>query len=77
MKGVGILGRSLISIGAILLVIGVVLVFAERLNLPLGRLPGDFSHEGKNVRIYFPLGTSLLLSALVTLILYLIGRFRR
>jgi hypothetical protein len=73
----GMIGRSLISIGAIVLVIGVVLVLAERLNLPLGHLPGDFSHEGKNVRVYFPLGTSLFLSALVTLILYLIGRFHR
>lgn len=71
------LGRSLIAIGAILIVVGVALVFAEHMHLPLGRLPGDFSHEGKNVRVYFPLGTSLLLSGLLTLILYLIGRFRR
>ena len=66
----------LIVVGAILLVLGAVFVFAERTHLPLGRLPGDFEHRGKNVHVYFPLGTSLILSALLTLILYLIGRFR-
>ena len=63
--------------GAILILVGLALVLAERMHLPLGRLPGDFSHEGKNVRVYFPLSTSLLLSGVVTLILYLLSRFRR
>jgi Protein of unknown function (DUF2905) len=60
-----------------LIVVGLVFLLASRWNLPLGRLPGDFSHEGKNVRVYFPLGTSLLLSVIISLILYLIGRFRQ
>ncbi len=72
----GALGRGIIGIGVLLVIIGALFLIAERLNLPLGRLPGDFSHEGKNVRVYFPLGTSLLLSAVISLILYLIARFR-
>lgn len=73
----GPLGRILITIGAILVLLGLALLLAQRMHVPLGRLPGDFSHEGKNVRVYFPLGTSLLLSGVITLILYLIARFRR
>lgn len=72
----GTLGRSLIAVGALIILVGLGLLVAQRLHLPLGRLPGDFSHQGKHVRVYFPLGTSLLISALLTLILYLIGRFR-
>jgi hypothetical protein len=73
----GLLGRTLIISGGLLVLVGVVLVLSDRAHLPLGRLPGDFEHHGKNVHVYFPLGTSLLLSALLTLVLYLIGRFRQ
>jgi Protein of unknown function (DUF2905) len=72
----GGLGRILIGAGVLLLVVGVVFIVAERAGLPLGRLPGDFSHQGKNVRVYFPLGTSILLSLLLSLILWLIGKWR-
>lgn len=76
-RPMGTAGRVLITTGVVLLAFGVVLVIVGRLDLPLGRLPGDFSHKGKNFSFYFPLGSSLLLSILLTLILYLIGRFRR
>jgi len=48
-----------------------------RTSLPLGRLPGDFLYRGKNTTVYFPLATSLVLSVVLSLVLYLIGRFRR
>ncbi len=48
-----------------------------RLGLPLGRLPGDLSYRGRNVRVFAPLGTSLLLSVLLSLVLFLISRWRR
>jgi hypothetical protein len=71
------LGKLLILMGAALLVAGVLLLFVGRLHLPLGRLPGDILYRGKNTTFYFPLATSILLSILLTLILYVIGKWRR
>jgi hypothetical protein len=45
--------------------------------LPLGRLPGDFAYTGKNASFYFPLGTCILISVVLTALLYLLSRFRR
>jgi len=64
------LGRLLIFAGAALLVVGVLLVLAPRVPF-LGRLPGDLSIERGNVKIYFPLATSILISILLTIILNL------
>jgi Protein of unknown function (DUF2905) len=72
----GELGRLLLSIGLLLVVVGGVLMLAGRLGFPLGRLPGDLSYRGKHVSVFFPLGTSLLLSLLLSLVFYLISRFR-
>lgn len=71
------LAKLLIILGAGLILAGVLLLLAGRLNLPLGRLPGDILYRGKNTTFYFPLATSILLSVLLTLILYVIGRWRR
>ncbi len=71
------LGRLLIGLGCILLVAGAVVLLLGKAGVPLGRLPGDVSYRGKNMRVYFPLGTSILLSVLLSLIFYLISRFRR
>jgi hypothetical protein len=71
------LGRILIVLGGVLILAGIVLVLFGRLHLPLGRLPGDIIYRGKNTTFYFPLATSVLLSVLLTLVLYLIGRWRR
>lgn len=70
-------GKLLIVVGGLLLVAGVVLVLLGRTNLPIGRLPGDILYRGKNTTFYFPLATSIVLSVLLTLILYVIGRWRR
>jgi hypothetical protein len=71
------LGKLLLFTGALIALVGVVLIFAGRFHLPLGRLPGDFTWRGKNTVVYFPLGTSILLSILLSLILFLISRFKR
>jgi len=71
------LGKLLIVLGAILLVAGVVLSLLGRTGLPLGRLPGDIVYRGKNTTLYFPLATSILLSVILTVVLYVIGRWRR
>jgi hypothetical protein len=71
------LGRILITFGLLLLVIGVVVVVLGRLNLPLGRLPGDFTWKGGNWRVSFPLASSIVISVVLSLILWAISHFRR
>lgn len=71
------LGKLFIILGILLVVAGVLLTLLGRTNLPLGRLPGDILYRGKNTTFYFPLATSILLSVVLTLLLYLIGKFRR
>jgi hypothetical protein len=71
------LGKLLIVFGLLLLVAGVVLTLLGRVNLPLGRLPGDFVYRGKNTIFYFPLATSILVSVLLSLVLYVVGRWKR
>jgi hypothetical protein len=71
------LGRLLIALGVVLLIAGGLLLLLGRTGLPLGRLPGDISYRSKNVSVYFPLGTSILLSVLLSLVFYLLSRFKR
>lgn len=71
------LGKLLLLLGGVIIVIGVVLLFAGRLHFPLGRLPGDFVYRGKNTVFYFPLGTSILLSIILSLIFWLFSRGHR
>jgi hypothetical protein len=73
----GDLGRTFIWIGGLLLVIGLVLVLAGKMNLPVGRLPGDFTWRGKNTTVYFPLMTSIILSVVLSLVLYFVNRMGR
>lgn len=72
--GLSNLGRTLVVVGAVIALAGVVLVVAERLGLRLGRLPGDLAVERDRFRFYLPLGTSLLLSIILSLVLWLAGR---
>jgi hypothetical protein len=55
---------------------GLLFLLLGRTNLPLGRLPGDIVYRGKHTTFYFPLATSILVSVVLSLVLYLIGRFR-
>jgi hypothetical protein len=71
------LGKLLLVVGLVLVVGGLVLIFLGRTNLPLGRLPGDIIYRGKNTTFYFPLATSILLSVVLSVILYLVGRLKR
>ena len=70
-------GKLLLFFGVILVATGLVLILLGRTSLPLGRLTGDFLYRGKNTTVYFPLATSLLLSVVLSVVLYLISRFRR
>ncbi len=67
------LGRFLIFIGVILVIVGAVFLLAPKLPW-LGRLPGDFSFKRGNVSFFFPLGTCILISIILSLIMYLFRR---
>jgi hypothetical protein len=67
-------GRLLILAGIVLVALGLLVAGLNKLNLPLGRLPGDAVWRGKNTTVYFPWVTCLLLSLLATIILWLINR---
>ncbi len=71
------LGRTLVLLGLALLVIGLLVIGLSRLNLPIGRLPGDLSYRGKNFSFSFPIVSCLLLSALLSLLVWVFGRLRR
>ena len=66
-----------IYFGATLVVAGLVLVLLGRMHFPLGRLPGDFLYRGKHATVYFPLATSVLVSVVLSIVLYLLSRWRK
>ncbi len=67
-------GRILIGIGVILIVLGLLLTFGGKLPLRLGRLPGDVYVRGKHTTFYFPIVTCILLSVVLSLVLWLFRR---
>ncbi|HTK70472.1 MAG TPA: DUF2905 domain-containing protein [Candidatus Eisenbacteria bacterium] len=66
-------GRVLLVVGAALFLLGAVLTWGPRMSW-LGRLPGDFRFGGDNWKVYIPLGTSLLLSVVLSLIFWALRR---
>jgi hypothetical protein len=68
------LGRLLIALGIALIAVGLLVSFAGRLPVKLGRLPGDIYAHGKNSSFYFPVTTCILLSALFSLVLWILRR---
>ncbi len=71
------LGRILIAGGLLFVAVGVIFLFAGRIGFPVGRLPGDMTYRGSRFTVFAPLGTSLLLSILLSLLFYFLSRFRR
>lgn len=73
--GPAALGKLLLGVAAILAVVGVLLILSQKVpGLRIGRLPGDVSVERENFRFYFPLGTSILVSIVLSLVLWLFAR---
>lgn len=70
------LGKLLLVAGGVIVLIGVVLLLAGKLSLPLGRLPGDIVYRGKNTVFYFPIVTCILLSIILSLLFWLFRRGR-
>jgi hypothetical protein len=75
MNDSGALGRLLLVLGAVILVVGALLAFGPRIPW-LGKLPGDFSFGGDSWKVYVPLGTSLLISVILTLAFWIFFRQR-
>jgi hypothetical protein len=71
--GVQYIGKFLILLGLIIAAIGGLLLFSEKIPW-IGRLPGDIMIQRRNFTFYFPVVTSILLSVILTLIFWLIGR---
>jgi len=67
-------GKILVFFGLLVALFGVILIFAVRTHVPIGRLPGDIVYRGKNTTFYFPLATCIVLSVVLSLVLYLVGR---
>jgi hypothetical protein len=68
------LGRSLVILGLLIAGVGLLLMLGGRLPFRIGRLPGDIVYKGKNTVFYFPLMTSLLISLVLSLVFWLLGR---
>ena len=68
-------GKLLITIGVVFVVLGILLLFSDRLSfLRIGRLPGDMIYRRGNFTFYFPIVTSLVISLILTLLFYVFGR---
>ena len=67
-------GKILVVIGLSLAVLGGLIWLGGKMNLPLGRMPGDIRIDRENFKFYFPLTTCLLFSAVLTLILWLLRK---
>jgi hypothetical protein len=68
------LGRMLIGLGLLVAAVGVLISIGEKLPIRLGRLPGDIIVRGKHSVFYFPLATCLLISVILSVLLWLINR---
>jgi hypothetical protein len=68
------IGRMLIALGLVLVVAGVLFSFGARLPFRLGRLPGDIYIHGKNSSFYFPLATCVLLSILLSVVMWVLRK---
>jgi Protein of unknown function (DUF2905) len=71
------IGRIFVGIGLLFLLLGGMVLLLGKTGIPLGRLPGDFAYRGKTASFYFPLASSILVSILLSLVFYLLSRFRR
>jgi hypothetical protein len=72
-------GKMLIRVGLLLVVGGAVVVLLGRWNIPIGRLPGDLSWKSKSggTQFYFPVVTCIVVSVLLSLVMWIVNSFRR
>jgi hypothetical protein len=70
------MGRTLITIGIAFVALGLLISLGGRLPLRIGRLPGDIYIRGKSTSFYFPLTTCILLSVVLSVVLWIARRWR-
>lgn len=70
------IGKMLIAAGLLIAFAGFVLLLAGRFDLPFGNLPGDMTYQKKNLTIFAPFGTMLLISVVITIILNIFSRWK-
>ena len=71
------LGKSVIIVGIVIVLIGLLLTFSDKLPFSLGKLPGDIVYKKENFSFYFPITTSIIVSVLLSFLFYLFGKFFR
>ena len=71
------IGKGIIFIGIVMVIIGIILSFSDKLPFALGKLPGDIVYKKENFSFYFPITTSIIVSIVLSLLLYLFGKFFR
>jgi Protein of unknown function (DUF2905) len=70
-------GKALLMLGGLLVMAGAFFYFGGKLPSRLGRLPGDIVHKGEHTTFYFPIVTCLVLSVGLSLLFWILSRFRR
>ncbi|EHL65744.1 DUF2905 domain-containing protein [Cloacibacillus evryensis] len=70
------LGKMLIAMGLLIAAIGFLLIIAGKLNIPFGKLPGDITYQKKNLTVFAPFGTMIVVSVILTLILNIFSRWK-
>ena len=71
------MGKSIIFIGIVIIIIGVILLFNDKLPFNLGKLPGDITYKKENFSFYFPITTSIIVSIVLSLLFYIFSKFFR
>ena len=71
------LGRLLLIFGLVIAAIGAILIAGSKLPLRIGRLPGDISYHERHGTFYFPIVTCIVLSVVLTLVLWVVGSLRK
>ncbi len=71
------LGKLLVIVGGVMVLAGAGLILLGRTGIPLGKLSGDIVYRGKNSTVYFPLATSIVLSVALTLVMWVLGKWRK
>jgi len=70
-------GKGIIFIGIVIIIIGIILTFSDKLPFTLGKLPGDIVYKKENASFYFPITTSIIISIIISIFLYLFGKIFR
>ncbi|MGB9767081.1 MAG: DUF2905 domain-containing protein [Sulfurihydrogenibium sp.] len=71
------IGKSLVFIGFLIMLIGLMFIFFEKLPFNIGRLPGDILIKRDNFTFYFPLTTSIIISVILSLVFILLSKISK